>query len=50
MKLRLIMTMAILGVAVVCIGQKADPMVVSTTSGFVKGIDQEGTMAWLGIP
>ena len=25
-------------------------MVVSTTSGFVKGIDQEGTMAWLGIP
>ena len=50
MKLRLIMTMAVLWVAVVCIGQKADPMVVSTTSGFVKGIDQEGTMAWLGIP
>ena len=30
--------------------QKADPMVVSTVSGQVKGIDQEGSMAFLGIP
>lgn len=49
-KLRLIMAMAVLWGAVVCMGQKSDPMVVSTTSGLVKGIDQEGTMAWLGIP
>lgn len=49
-KLRLIMAMAVLWGAVVCMGQKSDPMVVSTTSGLMKGIDQEGTMAWLGIP
>ena len=30
--------------------QKEDPMVVSTESGKVKGFDQEGTMAFLGIP
>lgn len=49
-KLRLIMAMAVLWGAVVCMGQKSDSMVVCTTSGLVKGIDQEGTMAWLGIP
>ena len=30
--------------------QSNDPMVVKTRSGLVKGIDQEGTMAFLGIP
>ena len=30
--------------------QTNDPMVVSTKSGLVKGIDQEGSMAFLGIP
>lgn len=29
---------------------KEDPMVVNTESGKVKGFDQEGTMAFLGIP
>ena len=28
----------------------AQPVTVSTTSGPVSGIIQEGTMAWLGIP
>lgn len=50
MKLRMIMAMAVLWITIVCLGQKSDPMVVKTTSGLVKGIDQEGTMAWLGIP
>lgn len=31
-------------------GKREDPMVVSTESGKVKGIEQEGTMAFLGIP
>ena len=31
-------------------GQVEDPMVVSIESGKVKGIEQEGTMAFLGIP
>ena len=30
--------------------QGEDPMVVRTESGLVKGIDQEGSMAFLGIP
>ena len=30
--------------------QKEDPMVVNTESGKVKGFEQEGTMAFLGIP
>ena len=30
--------------------QGNDPMVVKTRSGLVKGIDQEGSMAFLGIP
>ena len=30
--------------------QGKDPMVVNTESGLVKGIDQEGSMAFLGIP
>ena len=30
--------------------QEENKEVVSTTSGLVSGIMQEGTMAWLGIP
>ena len=43
------MALAILTVSV-SQAQTNDPMVVSTQSGLVKGIDQEGTMGFLGIP
>jgi para-nitrobenzyl esterase len=43
------MALAILTVSV-SLAQTSDPMVVSTQSGLVKGIDQEGTMGFLGIP
>jgi para-nitrobenzyl esterase len=43
------MVLAILTVSV-SLAQTSDPMVVSTQSGLVKGIDQEGTMGFLGIP
>ena len=33
-----------------CMAQQQDQMVVKTESGLVKGIDQEGTMSFLGIP
>ena len=33
-----------------CMAQQQDKMVVRTTSGLVKGIDQEGSMGFLGIP
>ena len=33
-----------------CMAQQQDPMVVKTESGLVKGIDQEGSMGFLGIP
>lgn len=31
-------------------GCKADPFVVKTTNGPVRGFDEEGTMAFKGIP
>ena len=34
----------------ISMAQSNDPMVVKTRSGLVKGIDQEGTMSFLGIP
>ncbi len=34
----------------ITMAQSNDPMVVKTRSGLVKGIDQEGSMAFLGIP
>ena len=43
------MALAILTVSV-SLAQTSDLMVVSTQSGLVKGIDQEGTMGFLGIP
>ena len=49
MKRILTMVLAILTVSV-SLAQTSDPMVVSTQSGLVKGIDQEGTMGFLGIP
>ena len=49
MKGILTMALAILTVSV-SLAQTSDPMVVSTQSGLVKGIDQEGTMGFLGIP
>ena len=49
MKRILTMALAILTVSV-SQAQTNDPMVVSTQSGLVKGIDQEGTMGFLGIP
>jgi para-nitrobenzyl esterase len=33
-----------------CMAQQQDKMVVKTESGLVKGIDQEGSMGFLGIP
>ena len=42
--------MMCLSVNMFCTAQTNDPMVVKTRSGLVKGIDQEGSMAFLGIP
>ena len=39
-----------LAATTISMAQSNDPMVVKTRSGLVKGIDQEGTMAFLGIP
>ncbi len=39
-----------LAATTISLAQGNDPMVVKTRSGLVKGIDQEGTMAFLGIP
>ena len=39
-----------LAATTISLAQSNDPMVVKTRSGLVKGIDQEGTMAFLGIP
>ena len=50
MKTRLIMAMAAVLISIASMAQTNDPMVVSTKSGLVKGIDQEGSMAFLGIP
>lgn len=46
----LIVCLMALLVAVSACGQSEDPMVVTIESGRVKGIEQEGTMAFLGIP
>ena len=42
-------TMAML-LTMACMAQQQDKMVVKTESGLVKGIDQEGSMGFLGIP
>lgn len=39
-----------LAATTISMAQSNDPMVVKTRSGLVKGIDQEGTIAFLGIP
>ena len=44
------MAMAAMLITMGSMAQTNDPMVVSTKSGLVKGIDQEGSMAFLGIP
>lgn len=46
----LIVCLMALLVSLSACGQKEDPMVVTIASGKVKGIEQEGTMAFLGIP
>ena len=50
MKTKLILAIIAACVTTVCWAQNDDKLVVSTKSGLVKGIMQEGTMAWLGIP
>ena len=42
-------TMAML-LTMACMAQQQDKMIVKTESGLVKGIDQEGSMGFLGIP
>ena len=46
------MAISLLSVCLITVscGQKEDPMVINTESGKVKGFEQEGTMAFLGIP
>ena len=46
----LIVCLMALLVSLSACGQKEAPMVVTIASGKVKGIEQEGTMAFLGIP
>lgn len=50
MNIKLVCTLIALCAATVCMGKPSDPLTVKTTSGLVKGIEQEGTKAWLGIP
>ena len=50
MKGRLFLTALAVLTAVAVTAQTNDPMVVSTESGLVKGIDQEGSVGFLGIP
>jgi len=50
MRMKLFVTLAAAMLTQMVAAQTADPMVVSTESGLVKGIDQEGSMAFLGIP
>ncbi|MBR4233297.1 MAG: carboxylesterase/lipase family protein, partial [Bacteroidales bacterium] len=40
----------ILGLMAVLCACNSDPMVVKTTKGFVKGVEEEGTIAFKGIP
>ena len=49
MKTKLILTMVAMCLATMCMAQE-DKLVVNTTSGPIKGIMQEETMAWLGVP
>ena len=48
MKRQLFLMLAML-MSLAAVAQQ-DPMVVKTESGLVKGIDQEGSMGFLGIP
>lgn len=48
MKRMFILAAALLGVLCAC--TPSDPMVVKTKSGLVRGIEQDGTTAFLGIP
>lgn len=50
MNIKLVCTLIALCAATVCMGKPSDLLTVKTTSGLVKGIEQEGTKAWLGIP
>ena len=36
--------------AALCSCGNQDPMVVKTTKGYVKGVEEEGTIAFKGIP
>ncbi len=40
----------ILGLMAVLCACNSDPMIVKTTKGFVKGVEEEGTIAFKGIP
>ena len=50
MSKRLFIVFSAVLLALNVMAQTAETMVVSTESGLVKGIDQEGSMAFLGIP
>lgn len=50
MKTNLMLMCATLMMVVMGCGHSADPLVVETHTGLIKGIEQEGTLAFLGIP
>ena len=49
-KIARLLTAAAALLAAVCACTPSDPMVVRTKSGLVKGIEEDGTLAFLGIP
>ena len=50
MKTNLMLMCATLMMVVMGCGHSADPLVVKIHTGLIKGIEQEGTLAFLGIP
>lgn len=50
MKIHGVLLTVMMAAAMCCACQSADPFIVKTQSGLVKGIEQDGTMAFLGIP
>jgi len=50
MKLKSVLACVVMMMTLMCCNQPADPLCVETHTGWVKGVEQEGTMAFLGIP